>query len=244
MPKDRSDLKILLIQVRQDVITRTEEYAEFVRYSGLRADQFILWDVFQQPYFPGDLADYDALFIGGSSDASVLKPIEYPFVLTIQDLIRQSLDQALPVFASCFGFQLAVAALGGQIIIDEAQQELGTYALQLTSAAHEDRLFHDVPDPFWVCVGHRERAVTLPDNFLVLGSTALCPYQAFTIPGRPFYGFQFHPEIDRNDLAARLRRYGNRYLAPTADLEQIIAQLQETPGANALIRKFIDRVVL
>jgi GMP synthase (glutamine-hydrolysing) len=81
MPKRRSQLKILLLQIREDDITRLEEFDEFVRYSHLEPQQFATLNVFDTPDFePACIEGYDALFVGGSSDASVIQPDLYPFV--------------------------------------------------------------------------------------------------------------------------------------------------------------------
>ena len=53
---------------------------------------------------------YDALLVGGASEASVLEPENYPSVPHCINLLRHCIDVDFPVFASCFGFQLAVLA--------------------------------------------------------------------------------------------------------------------------------------
>lgn len=239
------DLKILLLQIRNDDVTRQEELAEFVRYSGLAPAQFTILDVFRQPDFPSACIEgYDALFVGGSSDASVLKPQQYPFVAAAQRLLVYCLEQSVPVFASCFGFQVVVVALGGQVILDRDQMEIGSFAIDLTEAARDDQLLHDTPNPFWAVCGHQERAASLPPGAILLASSTLCPYHAFKIADKPFYGFQFHPEVDKQDLVARITRYQDRYLNDPEMLQNILADIHDTPAANALIRKFVDRILL
>ena len=245
MPKTRSQLKILLLQVRDDQDTCLEELDEFVRYSGLNLEQFTVLNAFAPPQFQPDCVDrYDALFIGGSSDASVIQPDRYPFVKDIKQLLLHCLNQSIPVFASCFGFQAAVEALGGQIIVDEPNMEMGTYPIRLTAAAAQDPLLHDVPDGFWAVSGHKERAIVLPEAAILLAYTDRCPYHAFRMAGKPFYGFQFHPEIDPIDLAARITRYQQRYLDSPETLAEILSDLQDTAIANQLIQKFVDRILL
>jgi GMP synthase (glutamine-hydrolysing) len=244
MTKLRSQLQILLLQAREDEITRLEELAAFARYGQLALKQFTVLDVFATPDFAPDCVDgYDALFVGGSSDASVLKPEIYGFVDDAKALMSYCVDRSVPVFASCFGFQIAVEALGGKVILDRAQMEMGVYPIRLTPAAHQDPLLQDLPEEFWAVSGHQERAVQLPENVLHLASSDRCPYHALMIPGKPFYGFQFHPEVDAQDLAARITRYRDRYLDSPDALQQILEQLRETPESNQLIAKFIDRVL-
>lgn len=245
MSRRRSQLRILYLQIRQDRLTRAEELQEFVVYSGMEASQFTVLNVFDTPFFQSDCVDpYDALFVGGSSDASVLDPQGYPFVKPAQNLMAYCETHSVPVFASCFGFQLAVEALGGKVILDAEHMEMGVYRLQLSALAHEDLLFHDSPHEFMVISGHKERALKLPSQMVCLASTVQCPYHAFKVNDRPFYGFQFHPELNPQDLASRIRRYKAQYLENDAHLEQILAALRETPESNQLLSKFVDRVLL
>ena len=245
MTKQRSQLKILLLQIRDDAETCQEEFDEFVRYSRLDAQQFAVLNAFATPTFDVSCMDgYDALFVGGSSDASVTQPDQYPFVRDAKRLLADCLHQSIPVFASCFGFQAAIEALGGQVIVDVANMEMGTYPLQLTEAASRDVLFHDVPDGFWAVSGHKERAISLPEGAILLAYSERCPYHAFRMGDKPFYAFQFHPEIDPADLKVRITRYQSRYLESVAALTTIFEGLQETPIANQFIAKFVDRILM
>jgi GMP synthase (glutamine-hydrolysing) len=245
MTKQRSQLKILLLQIRDDRVTCLEELAEFARFSRLDIAQFGVLNTFETSEFePTCIEGYDALFVGGSSDASVTQPEKYPFVEDAKRLLVHCLKAEIPVFASCFGFQAAVEALGGRVVVDKPKMEIGTFPLQLTEAAAEDILFHDVPDGFWAVCGHKERATSLPPDAVLLAASELCPYHAFKIANQPFYGFQFHPEVDPLDLAARITRYQSRYLDSADMLTELLKDLQDTTIANQLIEKFVDRILL
>ena len=243
MKRDR--LKILLPQMRNDEATRQEEFDEFVRYSRLEPEQFKVLDTFVTPEFEPTIVDgFDALFLGGSSDVSVIQPDLYPFITPVKRLLVYCLEQSVPVFASCLGFQAAVEALGGKVIVDQLNLEMGTYPMWLTEAAKADLLFHDLPDGFWAVSGHKERASVMPEGSVLLAFSDRCPYHAFKIPGKPFYGFQFHPEVDAQDLASRIRRYYDRYFEGEAQLDTILNSLQTTEESNELIAKFVDRILL
>ncbi|WP_404785547.1 type 1 glutamine amidotransferase [Altericista sp. CCNU0014] len=241
----RSQLRILYLQIREDGATRAEELQEFIAYSGLEEHQFLTLNVFDTPNFYAEKAsECDAVFVGGSSDASVLDPLRYPFVEDAKVLLAYCVRESIPVFASCFGFQLAVEALGGKVIADPDRMEMGVYPMQLLPAARDDLLLHDVSNGFLAISGHKERALTLPDRTVCLASTERCPYHALKAIGKPFYAFQFHPELNPQDLAARIQRYQSRYFDDDNRLQQILASLQETPDANRLIAKFVDRILL
>lgn len=244
--KQRGDLKFLLMQIREDDVTRQEEFFEFVEYGEIQPSQLEPLDCFKTPDFgPEIMAGYDALIVGGSSDATVLKPNVYPFISSCKRLLEHCYEHNVPVFASCFGFQVVIEALGGEIIQDKANMEMGIYPIYLTDAAKDDILLHDLPSPFLAISGHQERAVSLPDNVTLLGYSDLCPYHLIRFDGKPFYAFQFHPEISSKDLIARITRYQTRYLDHPDQLQAIIDNATaETPHANSLVKKFIDRIIL
>ena len=142
MTNDSSKLKILLLQIRDQQRVRKEELESFIAFSGLEARQFDVLNVFDRPEFDPEILDgYDALFVGGASEASVLEPETYPFVMPSIRLLQHCIKIDLPVFASCFGFQLAVLALGGKIVRDKTDYEMGTLPIRLTEQAHTEPLF-------------------------------------------------------------------------------------------------------
>lgn len=246
MVRNRAKLRVLLLQIREDEETRWEEFEGFVRLSGLAGAQFVSLNVYKDPVFDCTVVEgFDALFIGGSSDATVTRPDLYPFVYGAIELILHCDARNLPVFASCFGFQLAIEAFGGRVEVDHARSEFGTARIDFHPASlATDPLLQDGPRSLWAVVGHKERAVVLPPGVELLASTALCPYHAFRRVGRPFYAFQFHPEMNRQDLTSRLSRYRSRYLENDEQYERIVAGLNDTDEANQLIARFIDRIVL
>jgi GMP synthase (glutamine-hydrolysing) len=245
MKKNPQQLKILLMQIREDEATRQEEFYQFAQCSGLAPQQFTQLNVFATPHFnPEYAAEFDALFIGGSSDASVLQPERYPFDVDCKRMLRYCYIQDIPVFASCFGFQLAVEEFGGKVILDKANMEMGILTFAKMPAAATDKLMHDIPDNFASVVGHKERAEVLPPNAEWLARSELCPYHAFKFPDKPFYAFQFHPEMSRQDLISRLERYQARYLAHEDEMQAIFARAQQsTTYANALIKQFVERII-
>jgi len=241
---NKLNVKILLLQIRNQARVREEELASFVTYSGLQASQFDVLNVFDQPQFTPDvMRSYDALFVGGASEASVLEPDIYPFVGPSIRLLQHCLAVRLPVFASCFGFQLAVLALGGRIVRDQTGYETGTVSINLTNSAATDPLFHDTPDGFYGVSVHKERAPALPNNCDLLAYTRACPH-AFRVIDKPFWAFQFHPEVDRTTLVERLTIYKKQYTDGNDQLEKVLSNAVETPESNQLVRKFVDRILV
>jgi GMP synthase (glutamine-hydrolysing) len=244
MSDKKHKLRILLLQIRNQAQVRQEELASFITYSGLQANQFDVLNVFDTPNFDNSvIKGYDALFVGGASEASVLEPDAYSFVNPSIQLLQHCIDQAFPVFASCFGFQLAVLALGGTIIRDQTDFEMGTLPILLTDAAGNDPLFQDIPDAFPAVSVHKERATSLPEECVLLAYTDACAH-AFKVINKPFWGFQFHPEVNRATLVERLTIFKAHYTDGDDHLDKVLESAVETPVSNGLVKKFIERVLL
>lgn len=244
MPKKRSELKILLLQIRDHERIKEQEHDSFADYAKLHRDQIDILNVFEQPHFgPEVLNGYDALFVGGASEASVLQPDVYPFIHSSSELLRACLDCDMPVFASCFGFQLVVVALGGSIIATPEDFEMGTLPISLSETAKDDPIFKDTPDGFLAISVHKEKALQPPENCELLAYTDACCH-SFRVKGKPFWAFQFHPEVDRNCLIERLTIYQHKYTEGDGHLEEVLDNTQDTPESNRLVEKFVDRVLL
>ena len=236
-------MKLLLMQIRHLPSVREEETRSFLHYCGLGEHELDILNVFDTPQFgPEVLEGYDALLVGGASEASVLEPETYTAVPYCIDLLKHTLDSELPVFASCFGFQLAVLALGGEIIRDEKDFEMGSIPISLRPAAADDLLMHDTPDGFHAIAVHRERSIHCPDGATELAYTDQCSH-GFKVDGRPFWAFQFHPEVDKAVLISRLTTYKAAYTDGDDHLQKVLDTAVETPDSNALMRKFVDRVL-
>ena len=231
--------KYLLLQIRHDPEVCIEEYQSFLRHSGLRAEQLDVFNIYQHTEFGMEiLTGYSALLVGGASEANVLKPEKYPFVTPAIALLSQCARTGFPVFASCYGFQLAVLALGAEVIDSARCHEAGTVALDLTKAATTDPIFAGAPNPLMAVSVHRQSTETLPNQCELLASTAACIH-AFRVKGKPFWAFQFHPEVDLQILIDRLTRYQQRYTSGAGMLHEVLDKAVDTPEANALLQKFI-----
>lgn len=240
----RNNLKLLLLQIRDEARVRQEEHDSFSTYTGLKPEQIVIHNVFDKPVFNADiLRGYDGLLVGGASEASVMEPDTYTFVPACIQLMRDCIKQSIPVFASCFGYQLAVLALGGTIVRDTENFEMGCVQISTTAEASEDILLHDVPNPFAAVSVHRERSSTTPPGSISLAYTEKC-HHAFRVADKPFWAFQFHPEVDRATLIERLTIFQSKYTKDGEHLQEVLSAAVDTPHSNNLMRHFIDRVLL
>lgn len=242
--KNIERLKILLLQIRESRQVREEEHQSFADYAGVEKSQIEVLNVFDTPLFSSDAAEgFDALFIGGASEASVLEPENYPFIEPSIKLIQKVIDKELPTFASCFGFQLAVIALGGEVIRDTESYEMGTLPISLTDYAKADNVYQDTKNGFFAVSVHQEKVTELPSGCELLAYTDDCLH-SFKVNDKPFWAFQFHPELDKSRLIERLDVYKEKYTEDLGHYNKIINGLRETPESNLLLKNFIRNVLL
>ena len=237
-------LRILLLQARnEDDPMRQAERRSFAEKTGLDLDQIVPHDLLAGPPALADLATHDAIMVGGSGDYYVSNRTLPHFEAQLE-FLAEVVERGHPMFASCFGFQILVAALGGDVTYDPESMEVGTYRLTVSEEGRRDPLMERMPESFEAQMGRKDRALRLPDGVVNLASSALNPYQALRVPGKPIWATQFHPELD---LETNLERY-YRYLEGYAELlsaeEQQLAleNFRESPHTEALLPGFLELV--
>ena len=181
--------------------------------------------------------------IGGAGDYDVSKG-NLPDFERLLDLLRDVVAVAHPTFASCFGFQLLVQALGGDVVLATDRREVGTFEVSLTPAGRSAELLGRLPPAFMAQVGRKELARTLPDGVRHLAASNLCSYHALRLPDAPIWATQFHPELTHEDNRRRLLRYAAAY-GPGMDgdaLEEALAGFVPSPETERLIGDFLHLV--
>jgi GMP synthase (glutamine-hydrolysing) len=104
---------------------------------------------------------------------------------------RRIFDLGMPVLGICYGMQLAVHLLGGDVK-PAGRREFGPAACRF----HEtDGLFAGLKPESTVWMSHGDQVQTALGDFLALAATDTCPVAAVRHRARPVYGLQFHPEV-------------------------------------------------
>jgi GMP synthase (glutamine-hydrolysing) len=192
----------------------------------LRADPFEAWT-----------DGVDAVLVGGSGAWSVRD--EAPWLDAFFDGLRRLAVADVPTFASCFGFQGLVVALGGEVHRD-ARSEIGTHVVSLTARGRADPLFGDLPAAFTAQMGHKDSAVRLPQGVEHLARTDTCEFEAIRLVGRPLWATQFHPELTGDDNKGRMVRYEALYREAIGAerTREILDGHRPSPESNALLARF------
>lgn len=220
---------------------RSQEVACFAETLAIDEKRIETWDLLTRAPEPGILREYDVLFFGGSGDYSTVG--DEPWLHAALDFLLRVYEFGRPTFASCWGFQALGRAMGGTMIRDPANAEVGTHRLRLTAHGVRDPVFGRLPKEFLAQMGHRDRLAQLPADAVLLASSRRVPNQAYRFVGKPIYATQFHPELSDVRLRERLIQYP-QYTDPQTNTtaQQVLDNLQATPGAGDLLRRFMDHV--
>jgi GMP synthase (glutamine-hydrolysing) len=196
----------LLMQIRPELDAADNEYDTFLRFTGLKPEQLIRFNLDQHAPTNVNLNDYSGIILGGgpcnSSDPEGDKsPAQRRFEPALYKLVDEIIRQDKPFLGACFGVGVLGTHLGG-VVSHKYPEPVGPTTIDLTSAGLNDPLTHGLPASFDAFVGHKEAIETLPPNAATLATSAACPVQMFRV-GKNVYATQFHPELDRLITIAR-----------------------------------------
>lgn len=237
-------LRILLLQARNPGdAAKKEEVRSFARTCRLEVDQLRSHDLLEGPPSLAKIRAHDALMVGGSGEYTVSER-NLPGFERLLEVLTEVTEVGHPTFASCFGFQLLVEALGGSIVHDPENIQTGTFRLELTTAGRDDSLFSHLPQTFNAQLGRKDRASRLPAGIPNLVTSRRAPFQALRIPGQPVWATQFHPELDRETNRGRFLNYLDGYGGHLSEEEQrgALAAYRDSPEASELLPRFLELV--
>jgi len=176
------------------------------------------------------LTDYDGAVITGSA----LNVYEGGAHIERQiDLARAVLANATPLFGSCWGMQVAVAAAGGRVRRNPLGREFGfARRIELSASGRQHPMFAGKPAVCEAVTVHRDDVDQLPAGSVVLASNEM-GVQAVELQVGPgtLWAVQYHPEYSYAEIAATTLRYADVLLEEAlfgsrAELEQFVAELQ------------------
>jgi len=100
-------------------------------------------------------------------------------------------QMGIPILGVCYGMQLMVKQLGGEVVRAE-RGEYGKASLLIDDPTH---LLTNVEDGTTMWMSHGDSCTMLPSEFEVLAHTENTPCAAIAHHEKKLYGVQFHPEV-------------------------------------------------
>jgi len=187
---------------------------------------------------PESTADMLALVsMGGSMSAND----NLPWIAAELTLIRNAIDQGLPVLGHCLGGQFIAKALGAQITANPVR-EIGWFDVRSSDNSEAHRWLAELPEKFEVFHWHGETFSTPKRGENILSSEH-CENQCFAFDN--VLGFQCHIEMTQELVEEWARRFKNE-INPESETEQsaelLVVNLQSRiDNLNRIADKIYER---
>jgi GMP synthase (glutamine-hydrolysing) len=218
----------LLLASRAEDVAADDEYAAFLRLTGLAEHELRRVRMEAGPLPDLDLDGYSGIILGGgpfnSSDPDDGKsPVQRRVEGELRSLLDEVVGRDLPFLGACYGIGTLGVHQGG--VVDRTHGEpVSCVPIVLTAAGREDPVLAGLPEVFDALVGHKEACRVLPPSAVLLAISSACPVQMFRV-GRNVYATQFHPELDVAGVVTRARVYQHAGYFPPAELDELVARL-------------------
>jgi GMP synthase (glutamine-hydrolysing) len=103
-----------------------------------------------------------------------------------------------PILGICAGHHFMGRFFGGKVIPSKTP-EYGKIELKIIK---QDQLFEGVAKKSIVWESHNDEVFVLPNDFIILADSENCKVQAMKHKNKPFYGLQFHPEVEHTEYGS------------------------------------------
>lgn len=106
-----------------------------------------------------------------------------------------------PILGICAGHQFMARFFGG----DAKPSKIPEFGkIELTLLVENEPLFEKVPKKSIVWESHNDEVTVLPKMFELLAESENCKIQAMKHKKKPFYGLQFHPEVEHTEYGEQI----------------------------------------
>jgi len=110
------------------------------------------------------------------------------------------LSLGVPVLGICYGLQVLVSQMGGEVERSEKRE----YGPAVLEAEGDDVLFSGVPRASRVWMSHGDRVLKIPPGFSAVAGTDNTGYAAVRNASGTVYGVQFHPEVVHTEFGSEI----------------------------------------
>ncbi|MCK5031937.1 MAG: GMP synthase subunit A [Thermoplasmatales archaeon] len=106
-----------------------------------------------------------------------------------------------PILGICAGHQFMGRFFGGKVETSKVP-EFGK--IELILLKENESLFEGIAKKSIVWESHNDEVTVLPNEFELLAESENCKIQAMRHKKKPFYGLQFHPEVEHTEYGERI----------------------------------------
>lgn len=216
----------LLLSIRGERAAAENEYASFLRFTGLEPVDLPVVNLSHEELRSVDLDAWSGILMGGgawnaSDDQMTKSDVQLDAEKKLSALLDDIVARDFPFLGACYGIGTVGLHQGG--VVDRSWPEpVGPLSVTLTPDGEADPVFAGLPSDFAAYGGHKEAMVCLPSHAVLLATSAACPVQAFRV-GRNVYATQFHPELDLEGICTRIAVYKNAGYFDPSEAEAVMA---------------------
>lgn len=245
MPARGGPRPFLLLSIRAEPEAADDEYATFLRFTGLDEAGLPRVNVHTDPVPELDLDDWSGIVLGGgpwnASDPDERKsPAQRRAEVGLARLLDQVVARDHPFLGACYGIGTLGQHQGG--VVGRGHPEaVGPLHVVLTEEGLADPVMAGLPREFAAYGGHKESLEVLPPGAVRLATSPACPVQAFRV-GRHGYAFQFHPELDLDGVCTRIEVYKDAGYFPPDQAETLKAASRavSVEHPTRILRNFVE----
>lgn len=183
----------------------------------------------------GGSGEFD--FDGGRAFDDIQRKVSHEMLDRMRPFLQYLFDYNIPTIGICFGHQMIGAFKGVSVVHDSAQKKVGTYDVSIISEHRQDPIFKHVPNTFSAQYGHKDSLSALPEGATLIVNGTDCKFSGLKYSD-VIYTFQFHPEMDAEDVALRLKNSPG-YLPEGVAAEDIV---HPSPHATRMLANFFHVV--
>ncbi|GAB4817296.1 hypothetical protein N2152v2_004342 [Parachlorella kessleri] len=114
-------------------------------------------------------------------------------------------ENSIPVLGICYGMQLIVHQLGGEVKTAHGGGEYGRMPMRIVK--NSNLYANQTEDGQLVWMSHGDEAVRLPEGFLVVANSEQGAIVGIEHPKRRIFGLQYHPEVVHSERGAETIRH-------------------------------------
>ena len=115
-------------------------------------------------------------------------------------LSKDVINSGIPVLGICYGLQLLVHNLGGEI----SSKDRGEYGLSKVSFKIDNDIFNNLDTTSNVWMSHGDEVASCGEGWDVIAKSENGVVAGLAHKDKPFYGVQFHPEVVHTDEGLKI----------------------------------------